>query len=540
MKKISIIYLFLLIFGSFQLFASDSDYVLVSVPVTPIKRDRVAAIPYSGTAFPTFSLWLQECNKSKKNRDGAQAQFDSGFKSLGTKEQQWQEFYRVLSAWFEMMVSGPLKIERLWEISNFEMQTKPSKQFYDVKNLLPEFTPYAQKIIAEPGDQFFIRGDLHGDIFSLLAQLNKMHDEGVIDDNFRIIKDNIWVLFLGDYVDRGQYGCEVLYTMMRLALANPDRVIFVRGNHEDIGISAKNGFKEEVMHKFDDTTGFKHKTISRMNDLLPVVLYLGCQDLRHPVNSEYQVALSQFQTNYLQCCHGGLEIGYNPRPFLDNHATSYQFLGVLHQLFFIQKFILDCDQKIAGMVNWFKSFMHSNPYKEKKNAWIASWMPVEHLLKDDYLLNAPTNEDGLALGFMWNDFDVADLRSVQHYPGRGLIFGQDLTQQILELQSSTTSKICGVFRAHQHGDPDMMHYLNVNKGVYKLWRSQDNAVARNCADEKNYRTLQGGKVWTFNVGADSVYGQNFGFNFDAYARLIVQQNLNDWKLYVFNTQVITK
>jgi hypothetical protein len=55
----------------------------------------------------------------------------------------------------------------------------------------------------------------------------------------------------------------------------------------------------------------------------------------------------------------------------------------------------------------------------------------------------------------------------------------------------------------------------------------------------NFRTIHDGKVWTFNVGPDSVYGESFGFNFDAYARLIVDQKLQNWKLQVFNTNVVT-
>ena len=42
-----------------------------------------------------------------------------------------------------------------------------------------------------------------------------------------------YMVFLGDYVDRGFYGTEVLYTIMMLKIANPEKVILLRGNHED-------------------------------------------------------------------------------------------------------------------------------------------------------------------------------------------------------------------------------------------------------------------------------------------------------------------
>ncbi|MBP6892328.1 metallophosphoesterase [Candidatus Babeliales bacterium] len=502
--------------------AQPVPFLVQSVPF------RAQSVSYKGTAFPTLKKWSEACkNGNKKNRDGAEAGSDSGFKSLGTKEQQWQEFRAVLLDWMQMMINGPLADVFLWEQSN-NVTRKPNDEFYDLLEESPTFMPYAQKIIAKPGDTFFIRGDLHGDIFSLLAQLEKMKNDHVLDDNFRIIPDNVSILFLGDYVDRGAYGCEVLYTMLRLSLANPDRVVFVRGNHEDIPISTKYGFKEEVLNKFDDDIDDrnKYKFISRMNDLLPVVLYIGCEN---------QQALN-FVTNYLQCCHGGLEIGYNPQRFLDNHATAFQLLGLLHQKSFVDNFIKNCDKKVSGTFKWVKGFVVSNEFTKMKEWWEKSWENVRHFFKDNRLLDSPVS-GSLPLGFMWNDFEVENKFPVTYNGIRGLSYGKELTEKVLELQSSDKSKIFGVFRAHQHGDPDMMDALKNNSGVYKLWNHDENIVARDCSDMTHCRTLIGGSVWTFNVGADSIYGNNFSFNFDAYGRLIVQQQLKDWKLQVFNTTV---
>ncbi len=480
-------------------------------------KTRAKPVPYSGTVFPTVLSWYHACSSQPKYRNGANfEEHHSGFLPLGSQENQWQEFSRILFDWFEIMKVSSLSNADLWQ--NIGSLKQPHSIFFDCKQF-PPFTPFAQKIIAAPGDEFFIRGDLHGDIFSLLEQLKKMTKEHVLDDNFRIIKDNVWILFLGDYVDRGQYGCEVLYTMLRLSLANPDRVIFVRGNHEDVEIQAyPGGFKEEVRHKFDDLDGSKHKIISRMNDFLPVVLYIGCQNANI--------------INYLQCCHGGLEIGYDPRPFLDDRATIYQLLGLLHQKTFIENFEKYCDGQSSGVLNNLRSWIKPNPWQEMKKWWIN----VKSLFYDNRLLEKPI--DAISLGFMWNDFDVANVCQVRYEPSRGLTYGKELTEKILELQSSATSKICGVFRAHQHGDEEMMQNLKRNGGVYKLWNADDRVVAKTCNIMENYRTLVGGKVWTFNVGADSIYGVKFGFNFDAYARLVVQEQLKDWKLQVFNTIVM--
>ena len=72
-----------------------------------------------------------------------------------------------------------------------------------------------------------IVGDLHGDIQSLvkivraskfLEKASKNHD--------------IFLVFLGDYGDRGLYSPEVYYVILKLKVAFPENVLLMRGNHE--------------------------------------------------------------------------------------------------------------------------------------------------------------------------------------------------------------------------------------------------------------------------------------------------------------------
>ncbi len=261
--------------------------------------------------FPTLESWIQAFKSLPQNRDGAQPALHSGFAPCGDKKQQWQEVKNVLQQFLTMKKNGPLADESNWNI-NDKQKTKPDENFFDTsKN--PTFTPFAQKIITKPGSEFLVQGDLHGDIFSLLEKLKKMQAEGVIDSNFKITKPDTNLLFLGDYVDRGKYGSEVLYTLMRLALANPDNVIAVRGNHEDSNLQARYGFQKEVKEKFNDLNNKNHIELSRIYDFLPTVCYLGCKD-------------AQNTTNYIQACHGGIEEEYDPKAFLDNPDTKYQLL----------------------------------------------------------------------------------------------------------------------------------------------------------------------------------------------------------------------
>ena len=57
-------------------------------------------------------------------------------------------------------------------------------------------------------------------------------------------------LFLGDYVDRGQFSCEVMLYLLSLKVKYPDRIWLLRGNHECRTVSSHFGFLKEVEAKY--------------------------------------------------------------------------------------------------------------------------------------------------------------------------------------------------------------------------------------------------------------------------------------------------
>jgi serine/threonine-protein phosphatase 2B catalytic subunit len=71
------------------------------------------------------------------------------------------------------------------------------------------------------GEPIVIVGDLHGQYHDLCHMLDKAGPPS--DMNY---------LFLGDYVDRGIYGVEVLLLLFAIKINYPKNVILLRGNHE--------------------------------------------------------------------------------------------------------------------------------------------------------------------------------------------------------------------------------------------------------------------------------------------------------------------
>lgn len=58
-------------------------------------------------------------------------------------------------------------------------------------------------------------------------------------------------MFLGDYVDRGLRGVEVLQYLMAVKINHPKKMWLLRGNHETRNMTTSFTFRQEVLEKYD-------------------------------------------------------------------------------------------------------------------------------------------------------------------------------------------------------------------------------------------------------------------------------------------------
>jgi len=93
-------------------------------------------------------------------------------------------------------------------------------------------------------DKLTVVGDIHGQLADLLHILTA---SGLPSTHNKYI-------FNGDFVDRGEWGVEVMCILLTLFIARPDCVVLNRGNHEDFAICSVYGFQLECYEKYDALT----------------------------------------------------------------------------------------------------------------------------------------------------------------------------------------------------------------------------------------------------------------------------------------------
>jgi protein phosphatase len=131
-----------------------------------------------------------------------------------------------------------------------------------LKNIIEILKEEYREIIRKDIKKAIIIGDIHGDLLSLRRALE-------------YYKDNEYLIFLGDYLDRGEHQIEVLYKILKLKLEDPERVILLRGNHEFFDIEFYPHDFPIILYKTYGENGIKlYKLYRELANYLPFILYI--------------------------------------------------------------------------------------------------------------------------------------------------------------------------------------------------------------------------------------------------------------------------
>ena len=109
------------------------------------------------------------------------------------------------------------------------------------------------KMILEKNSKIIYFGDYHSSVHSLITSIKNLKKKGILDDRYKLQED-YYIVFLGDLVDRGPYGIELLYIVLLLFLinnVNEYRLIILNGNHEESDIYSRYGLSDEMKYQFN-------------------------------------------------------------------------------------------------------------------------------------------------------------------------------------------------------------------------------------------------------------------------------------------------
>ncbi|KAH0576200.1 Serine/threonine-protein phosphatase [Spironucleus salmonicida] len=137
----------------------------------------------------------------------------------------------------------------------------PYQQLLDLVELSTVYLKSLPNVERFDHDDYRVIGDLHGMYQSLQYVI-----PGKLDQNIRYV-------FIGDYVDRGFFGVEILFVLLSLLLEHKNNIILLRGNHETRQISQAGGFYLELIIKYST------QNYENIDDV--ILLYDAFVDLFH-------------------------------------------------------------------------------------------------------------------------------------------------------------------------------------------------------------------------------------------------------------------
>jgi len=208
---------------------------------------------------------------------------------------------RVLNAFSAILALDPLHVHEIG--TRVPIPLFPLEIIRDLcREALDHFR--SQTAILEIDCPVFVIGDIHGNLADLIRVLF----------HIRPIATNR-VLFLGDYVDRGEYSTQVVMLLFALSLKYPESVFMLRGNHEFSSVSSRYGFSSELLEVYKDQAPIPFRLFHGCFEWMPICASLSCGIL---------------------CLHGGIS----------PHLKSWSdFLG-------IERPLADCDEVPVSDIMW--------------------------------------------------------------------------------------------------------------------------------------------------------------------------------------------
>lgn len=178
-------------------------------------------------------------------------------------------------------------------------------------------------------------GDLHGNLHDLLRIL-------LISYRQKIEK----FLFLGDYVDRGDYSLDVITLLLALQITQYNQYYLIRGNHEFPCVNGNYGFKAEIIDRYgDESLWVKFNQVFEYLQLAAIVgnayfcVHGGISPGLTHIDQlkEYQLPITEYQSNETLADIVWSDPSEYASDFLESHRGCGKIFGLTRLKAFLRE-----------------------------------------------------------------------------------------------------------------------------------------------------------------------------------------------------------
>jgi hypothetical protein len=160
-------------------------------------------------------------------------------------------------------------------------------------------------------DKIILFGDFHGSFHTFFRILCRLHRYGVINLETLEINDPYKIIFLGDIIDRGNFGIDILNIIFKMIIINNKnptkiKIILNRGNHESYVPFMDYGFYEEIKNKLN----YNKLNYNKYNIYLLITYLLKLFAVSFSAVIINQTNSKTKNRNRIWCCHGGFTSDY--------------------------------------------------------------------------------------------------------------------------------------------------------------------------------------------------------------------------------------
>ena len=331
--------------------------------------------------------------------------------------------------------------------------------------------PYVGKWVLPENAKILTIGDQHGVFTTTASLLTNLKNNNFINDKMKL-RDDVRLVFLGDYTDRGSESIKVLTTAVLLALKNPGKVMLLRGNHENIksNIADANFMRELLM--VDPEFKNYEKIIGEIKNLyeyLPCAMLIG---FRGPSITKFKLF-----------SHAGLEIRFSFCSILDYNAVKLSRNGGIY----LKEIVDDdlYDEEVLGV--FVEDFLDEFKIKDFE-------------VEDFFAIAEESFEAPAYWGFIWNDVDGVACISPGGRGKGAVSFSYRFIKYMLESMGTLHAKIDGIVRGHQHTLPKEVYCRNLNLNyAYEITQQITPSCCVMTSDYKNNNLLSNLRMFSRNI-----------------------------------------